>query len=263
MDEVYRRAVNVNIKRAQAVAKIRAKARKFLGVEDHRLVHLQRAVVELDSVEELRKLFGWQSEPILDDPMIYEFASLEDINQRRLRDAECLGTIARNANPKVCLEIGTAEGHSTALIAVNAPQAEVFTINIPPEDVYAGEGGVLTTAAFARQQIGSYYRERGLTNVVQILENSARWKPDIGTIDIAFIDGCHDTDFVYNDTLKILEHAKPGSFLLWHDFNLELIDKKQWIYSVCLGVEKLFADGLLDGAVLHVRNSWIGVYQVS
>lgn len=54
-----------------------------MGVEDKKLIHLQRAIIELNNVKELRKLFGWQLDLILDDPMIYEFASIEDVNERR------------------------------------------------------------------------------------------------------------------------------------------------------------------------------------
>jgi hypothetical protein len=226
------------------------------------LANLRRTVVELDDVAELRKVFGWKLEPVLDDPSIHEFESLVDINMRRVRDAECIGTVVRNTNPSVCLEIGTAQGHSTALMAVNAPQARIYTVNIPPEEVSSGEGGVLTTAAFEREEIGSYYRARNLTNVEQILANTARWEPDIGTIDIGLVDGCHDTEFVYNDSRKILGNMKPGSFLLWHDFNLELVDRKDWIREVCLGVQKLLETSLIFDSVFHVRNSWVGIYRV-
>lgn len=239
----------------------RARFRRFLGLDE--FFYLQRAVIALNDVGELRKVFGWQQEPILDDLSIYGFNYLEDANQRRVRDAECLGTVARNANPAVCLDIGTAAGHSAALVAVNAPTAQVFTINIPPEEILTGQGGVLTTVALEREQIGSYYRERKLTNITQILANTAHWEPDIGTIDVAFVDGCHDTEFVYNDTRKALEHMQSGSFLLWHDFNLDLAHKYDWIYSVCMGVERLFEDGLVHERVFHVRDSWTGVYRVS
>jgi predicted O-methyltransferase YrrM len=243
------------------IPRIRRIARKMLGVDDE-FFCLRRALTELDNVEELRKLFGWKLDPVLDDPSIYEFDSIEDINLRRVRDAECIGTIMRNSNPSICLEIGTAEGHTAALMAVNAPQARVFTVNIPPEEILAGDGGVLTTIALERERIGSYYRQRNLTNVEQILANTARWEPDLGKIDVALVDGCHDTDFVYNDSRKVLKQMRPGSLLLWHDFNFDLIDKKGWIREVCLGVEKLIGMGFVKGQIFHVRNSWLGIYQV-
>jgi predicted O-methyltransferase YrrM len=194
--------------------------------------------------------------------VIYAFEYLEDVNERRIRDAETIGAVARNANPRVCVEIGTSTGHSTALIAANAPQAQVYTVNIPPEAIAAGEGGKMTTEALEREEIGVYYQKRGLTNITQILANTAQWEPEMAFIDVAYIDGSHDTQFVYHDTLKLLKKMHPGSFILWHDFNPSLARKYRWIYSVCMGVEKLFEDGIIQGRLLHVRDSWVGVYRV-
>lgn len=236
--------------------------RRFMVVVDS--FHcLESAVIEVNSVDELRKIFSWQNKPVLDDPTIYEFDSVLDINERRIRDAESLGTVMCNVNPSVALEIGTGRGHSTALMAINAPQAQVYTLNIPPEEIIAGKGGTLTTFAPNREEIGSYYRELKLKNITQILANSALWEPNIGTIDVAFVDGCHDTEFVYNDTRKILKYMKPGSFILWHDFNLNMVKKYSWIRSVCAGVERLYADGLLKDKIFHIRDSWTGIYKVS
>jgi predicted O-methyltransferase YrrM len=223
---------------------------------------LERAVIELNNAGELRKAFGWSREPVLDIPIIYKYDYLEDANDRRLRDAETLGTVVCNTDPAICLEIGTAFGHSTALMSINAPKSRIYTVNIPPEEITSGKGGDLTTIAIKREEIGSYYLSRGLTNITQILANTAYWEPEIGAIDVAFIDGCHDTNFVYNDTRKILRLMRPGSFIIWHDFNLELSNKYNWIGSVCQGVERLYAYGLLEGRLLHIRDSWMGVYRV-
>jgi predicted O-methyltransferase YrrM len=188
---------------------------------------------------------------------------LEDVNERRIRDAESIGVVMANSNPHVALEIGTSTGHTTALMANNAPQATIHTMNIPPEEILSGEGGKYTTIALEREKIGIYFRERNMKNIVQILCNSAKWEPNIGNIDVAFIDGSHDTDFVYNDTVKILSSMKPGSFILWHDFNPELTKKYNWIHTVCAGVEKLYANGKLNGRIYHIRDSWVGIYRVN
>jgi hypothetical protein len=233
------------------------------GLKQHdKFPHLRRYVIELNDVKELKKIFNWRSDPILDGPTLCEFVSVVDVNERRIRDAECIGSVVCNSNPSVVLEIGTSTGHTTALIASNAPRAHVYTLNIPPEGIAAGEGGVFTTVAPSREEIGTYYREKGLTNITQILANSATWEPDIGTVDVAFVDGCHDTEFVYNDTRKILRMTKPGSFILWHDFNPNLTGNYDWINSVCLGVEELYGDRLLNGPIFHVRDSWVGIYRV-
>lgn len=223
---------------------------------------LERQVIELNSVSELMKLFSWRRQPLLDRPDVHDFQYVEDANERRLRDAETLATVMGNAAADVALEIGTATGIGTVLMAINAPAATVYTVNIPPDEIASGAGGRLTTKALSVDEIGRAYRERGLGNVVQILANTANWEPEIGTIDVAFIDGCHDTNFVVRDTRKVLDHMRPGGFILWHDFNPALAKKFEWIGSVCNGVEQLCRKGVIRGRILHVRDSWIGVYRV-
>jgi len=223
---------------------------------------LDRQVIELNSVTELMKVFGWKQDALMARPDIHDFQYVEDVNQRRVRDAETLGAVMRNTQPEVALEIGTSNGMGTVLMAVNAPAATLYTVNIPPEEVASGAGGSLTTNALSVDEIGKAYRDRGLTSVVQILANTATWEPDIGPIDVAFIDGCHDTDFVIRDTLKVLAHMRPGGFILWHDFNPALAKKFHWIASVCDGVERLCRKGAVQGRIFHLRDSWIGVYRV-
>lgn len=224
--------------------------------------YLERQVIELNNFEELKKVFDWRLAPILDRPDIYDFDYVEDINERRLRDAESLATVMRNIQPRIAVEIGTANGMGTLLMSVNSPDSHIYTVNIPPEEILAGKGGKLTTVAMEREKIGSAYRARNCLNITQIFANTATWTPNIGTIDIAFIDGCHDTNFVYNDTKKILQHMRAGGFVLWHDFNPSLSEKFPWIRSVCRGVERLCRNGLVRGRIFLIRDSWVGIYQV-
>jgi hypothetical protein len=147
-------------------------------------------------------------------------------------------------------------------MAKNSPQTEIHTINIPAEEIARGEGGKLTTGALEVDQIGACYREHGCQNVKQILANTANWVPDVGPIGVAFIDGCHDAEFVYGDTVKALSIAEPGAFILWHDFNLHLAKTYHWIYDVCIGVEELYRRRLLSGRIYHLRDSWVGLYRV-
>jgi predicted O-methyltransferase YrrM len=224
------------------------------------LANVRANTLEVRDVECLKKAFGWTQNALLDAPHLHEFNYLADLNERRLRDAESIMTVCRNAKAKTILEIGTATGQTTALIARNAPEATVHTVNIPPEEI--AQGGELVTRAFSREAIGATYRAQGCTNVRQIFANTATWQPDIGSIDVAFIDGCHDTEFVFNDSRKALAHMKPGSFILWHDFHPGLVDQYEWIRCVCRGVEMLYERGLIKGRILHLRDSWVGIFQI-
>ncbi len=222
---------------------------------------ITKNTVEVDSFEELKRLFNWNSDPVFTDKeYLRKYYYSLDVNDRKLRDAESVCGIVANSNAKVCLEIGTAQGHMTAFMADNAPKGIVHTVNIHPDEIK--QGGELVTFAPSLDEIGNYYRSKNKTNIKQIIANTATWEPNIGTIDVAFIDGSHDTEFVYNDTKKILKHCKKGSFILWHDYNLDLVGKHDWIHSVCLGVEKLYKEGIIKGEIFHIKNSWVGIYQV-
>jgi predicted O-methyltransferase YrrM len=222
--------------------------------------HLDSNVLEVRSFAHLKIALGWTRDPILEGEHLHAHLGLNDLNDRRLRDAEVIAGACANEAGKIALEIGTAHGLTTALMAVNAPHATVHTVNIPPEDI--GTGGVYTTFAPAHDQIGLAWRERKLSNVVQILANTATWEPDFGPIDVALIDGCHDTEFVYGDTRKVLARCREGSLILWHDFHPGLRRVYPWIASVCRGVERLYQEGLLRGNILHLQDSWVGLYRV-
>jgi len=227
-------------------------------------VYSPRYVVEVNNLVELKKIFNWTLDPILVDEDIFKYEQIVDVNERRVRDAEALATVVRNINPSVCLDIGTSKGHSAALMAVNAPQAKVHTVNIPPEEAIAGEGGKLITVALQRDEIGSYYRQQGLKNIEQILANTATWEPNIGDIDVALIDGCHDTEFVFNDTVKVMKYMRSGSFIVWHDFNPNLVKSRSfnWISSVCAGVDLLHEKGYVRAPIYHLKDSWMGIYKM-
>ena len=240
--------------------KFQAAIHGVLGLGEFK--HLRGRLIELNNTVELKKVFNWNADGIINDPEVKNFATVSDVNERRLRDAEVLSTVCRNVNKGTMLEIGTGTGHGTALMAVNAPNAHLYTVNVRPEEILQGRAGKITTEALTSEETGSYYRQQGLKNITQIFTNTATWKPDIGAIDLAFIDGCHDAKFVYNDTRKILPYTKAGSFILWHDFNPGLIHTHDWIYEVHLGIEKLYRKGAIKGRIFHVKDSWIGVYKI-
>lgn len=239
--------------------RLKFQIKKALGIE---FSMLDRMVIEVENIREMHKLFNWENEPTLDDSRLDDFDYPEDLNLRRLHDAEIVGSVMANLGTANALEIGTAEGHMTALMAQNAKASTISTINIPPEGLERGEGGTLTTGALTRDRIGAYYRERGCENVRQIYANTASWEPDIGPIGAAFIDGCHDAEFVYNDTCKALSIAEPGAYILWHDFNFSLVRSYHWIYEVCVGLEELYRTRRLRGRIYHLRDSWVGLYRV-
>lgn len=222
--------------------------------------YLEKNVLTVRSLEMFFKAMKWKREPLIEGGFLHEFDYLEDLNDRRIKDAQVINSACANENAEIILEIGTSMGRMTTLMAQNAPKAKVYTVNIPPEEI--AEGGRFTTHALELDNIGKYYREKNLQNVVQILANTAKWEPDFGPIDVAFIDGSHDSNFVFNDTRKVLQKCKPGSIIMWHDFNPDLIKVYPWIADVCAGVNRLYKEKILKNKILHLQDSWVGLYRV-
>lgn len=132
---------NLKVCAARAILKnkLRNKMLRWLGF----FPEIDERIKYLNSYKELMRLFGWKNEPLIDanNNNNYKYPYIEAINERALRDAEVIMAICKNANAGTILEIGTAQGYTTAGMAENAPNAIVYTVNIPPEDAIKGEGG--------------------------------------------------------------------------------------------------------------------------
>lgn len=210
-----------------------------------------------NNIDDLMLCFGFKEFGILyGDPTIYLQENDTDSNERKVKDAEVLGTIAKNLDGDL-LEIGTSTGHGTYRLALNT-SGKVYTLNALPEQI----GGKNITHILKKEEIGSFLREKGISNYEQIYENSLRWTPEqklLNSVNLAFVDGCHDTEYVFQDSVKVWSCLKEGGFLIWHDFNPELRGKFQWIDAAMRGVELFLKTRKPETKVYHLRNSFMGI----
>lgn len=218
---------------------------------------VNKMTINLKSTNELSKIFEFNKKPILGENNLYKYVYPEDVNDRKLKDATVIATVVRNIKPATCVEIGTALGITTSLISINAPKSTVYTVNILPEET---EGDFITKK-YTKSEIGKYYRSQKLRNVNQVFSDSRKWHPPT-KVDFAYIDGCHDMDFVISDTQNIINKMKPGGFIIWHDFSPEHIEKHEWVKDVCKAIEVLYRKGVLTDYIYHVEDSWSGVYKI-
>ena len=121
-------------------------------------------------------------------------------------DLWALKAITALRNPRRILEVGTYDGATTLELARSAPAAEVFTL-----DVLSTQGliGCRFAAAPERSRITQ------LTGDSQVFNFSGYER----SIDVIFVDACHDYHVVKADTETALRLVAPDGVILWHDYN--------------------------------------------
>ncbi len=131
--------------------------------------------------------------------------------------------LVKTLKPANIFEIGTFHGYGALHLALNAPQANVFTLDLPK--------GVMP--ALDRTSVDDVHiklADRGRPPLLANYEAGQRvaclkgdsapfdYCPYHGKVDLFFIDGAHSYAYVRNDTMKALECCHPGSVIAWHDY---------------------------------------------
>jgi len=134
----------------------------------------------------------------------------------------CLAVAAAATRPRKILEIGTFRGATALLLAANAPEATVYTLDLPPgaDDADLPMTRVDREIVAVRKDRMMYEGTPEAQRIVQLWGDSASFDFDaVGDgIDLAFIDGAHSYEYVRNDTEKVLPRMRPGGVILWDDY---------------------------------------------
>ncbi len=217
----------------------------------------------LASLADLQRHLGFPATGAITEADIDEVSTECDLHARRRRDAEVLTTLAANLTGD-CLDLGTSHGHSAFKLATNlAGRGTVHTVNILPEQ-YQASSGQLVTHMLTQEQIGAFYREQGTPGIHQIYADTCNWQipPELRDLAMVFVDAAHDTEAVFKDSLLIAPRVRPGGYIVWHDFHPELRHKFGWIDAVMRGVEAFFQAHRLDPEIIHLKDSWMGIWQI-
>jgi hypothetical protein len=148
--------------------------------------------------------------------------------------------LVASKSPRKILEIGTYRGLTTLNLALNAPQAEVHTVDIT--DTW-----------------GSYYYAENaeVNNISQHYGDSTSFDffHNIGAgVDFCLIDGGHSYEQVRNDTLKVLPLMADDGILLWDDYgrNDFLADVESFKVSQFIHEIKASGVGVVYGTNLAI-----------
>jgi len=134
-------------------------------------------------------------------------------------EAFVLSLITACTRPRRILEIGTASGQGTALMAAQAPEAVIDTLDLGNERPTLGQQrGQPPWQDLSA--IGAAYRAAGFGDRVnQHFADSARFDYEFlrGAVDLAFVDGAHTYEYVRADSGHVLETLAPGATMVWDD----------------------------------------------
>lgn len=126
---------------------------------------------------------------------------------------------------KKVIEIGTFNGNTTLNLALNLPDdGKVVTIDLPTEGDTSYALDISTTDhrnVTDRSGVGRQFRgHEAAKKIEQVLGDSATldFSALDGPFDFAFIDGCHDYNYVKSDTDNVLRVMRKGGLVMWHDY---------------------------------------------
>jgi predicted O-methyltransferase YrrM len=182
-----------------------------------------------------------------------------------------LCVLLRASNALSILEFGTCVGGSTRILALNAPHAQVYSIDLPvPRNDTKDEHEQFLVDLAQREPC---LLARDLPNVALLKGDSRTYDYSaIPDCDFIFIDGGHDYATAKSDTynaFRMLNRNNPHAMIVWHDCSNDMtpdvtrltdeLSEKLPIfgvlgftlryYSPCLRPEPI--EEALDGSVVH------------
>ncbi len=142
-----------------------------------------------------------------------------------LQDQVALMSLLRDREPDVVLEIGTYNGATTRLIALNLPRAKIHTLDLPPdissEELHQSKLPKDDFHLIGNRRVGeAIVSDPAITNVTQHFGDSATWDfSPVQGFDFVFIDGSHTYQYIRSDTIRCAEAAAGRATFVWHDFD--------------------------------------------
>jgi Methyltransferase domain len=134
-------------------------------------------------------------------------------------------TVVSALQPKKIFEIGTFRGVAALTMALNAPEAEVYTLDLPV-DYNAADAETLTKGdkewvRLSRTSTGfAFQGHPAARNIHQLYCDSLTFEPPdfLNNVDLCFIDGGHSYECVKADTETALKILSPNGVIVWDDY---------------------------------------------
>ena len=128
-------------------------------------------------------------------------------------ELSALALLAATVRRARIVEFGTFDGRSTRVLAINAPDASIVTLDLPPDERRWKPGA----------QVGRFVADIAASGRVQVCLGDSRQFDESslrGLVDFVFVDGGHGAEIVRSDSFKALAMVgdRPGRTIVWHDY---------------------------------------------
>jgi predicted O-methyltransferase YrrM len=114
--------------------------------------------------------------------------------------------------PEVIYEIGTYRGVTAQTLAINFPDAHIFTLDLKPGEKSFIPGSVGDNTLLDNQ------KGHSADNITQLWSDSSFIKYQSYFVDVVLIDGGHTYEQVIVDTVLALRHLSLNGMIIWHDY---------------------------------------------
>lgn len=136
-----------------------------------------------------------------------------------------LATITSALQPGKVFETGTFRGVAALTMALNAPQADIYTLDLPeetiPEEIATLSRGDREWVRLSRTSTGfAFLNHPARARIHQLRGNSLTFQPppELANTDLCFIDGGHSYECIQADTETALSILAPNGVIVWDDY---------------------------------------------
>lgn len=150
-----------------------------------------------------------------------------------------LATIVGALQPRKILETGTFRGMGALAMALNAPNAEIYTVDLPDE---VGGEDAKTLSRGDKEWVRLSQGLKGAAFIGHPVESRIHqiWADSltmdvrqfIDVADFCFIDGGHSYECIKADTENALKVLSPNGVIVWDDYNWFLEDVNRYLLEL-------------------------------
>jgi predicted O-methyltransferase YrrM len=136
-----------------------------------------------------------------------------------------LATIVSALQPRKIFETGTFRGVAALTMVLNAPEAEVYTLDLPEKytvaEVETLSKGDKEWVRLSRSSIGfAFAGHPAAARIHQLHGDSLTFDPPafLANTDLCYIDGGHSYECIKADTETALKILSPNGVIVWDDY---------------------------------------------